>query len=106
MRALSIRQPWADLILSGEKDVENRTWYTHHRGLLVVHASRGGGGLLGTVEVVDVVRGYDSRWAEPGDVWHWVLTNPRRFHTAIAYSGQLSLFNIDPVTAAKLRRML
>ena len=26
MRALSIQQPWADLILFGGKDIENRTW--------------------------------------------------------------------------------
>lgn len=26
LRVLTIRQPWADLIMAGEKDVENRTW--------------------------------------------------------------------------------
>ncbi len=26
MRALTVRQPWADLIVAGVKDVENRTW--------------------------------------------------------------------------------
>ena len=26
MRALTVKQPWADLIVSGVKDVENRTW--------------------------------------------------------------------------------
>lgn len=26
MKALTIRQPWADLIMAGVKDVENRTW--------------------------------------------------------------------------------
>ena len=40
MKALSIRQPWADLILSGLKDVENRTWKTSYRGILAIHASK------------------------------------------------------------------
>ena len=38
MKALSIRQPWAHLILCGLKDVENRTWSTDYRGPLVIHA--------------------------------------------------------------------
>ncbi|WP_166822603.1 ASCH domain-containing protein [Thalassoroseus pseudoceratinae] len=40
VRVLSIRQPYADLILSGDKPVENRTWQTKHRGRLYIHASR------------------------------------------------------------------
>jgi hypothetical protein len=38
--ALSIMQPWAYLILTGGKDVENRTWTTSYRGLLAIHAGR------------------------------------------------------------------
>lgn len=39
MKALTIRQPWAQLIASGAKDIENRTWSTNYRGLIVIHAS-------------------------------------------------------------------
>ena len=39
--ALSIRQPWAWLIVNGFKDVENRTWRTHFRGRIYVHAAKG-----------------------------------------------------------------
>jgi hypothetical protein len=39
-RALSFTRPWTDLILSGEKAVENRVWKTPHRGLLVVHGAK------------------------------------------------------------------
>lgn len=39
MRALTIRQPWASLIIAGMKDVENRTWPTKHRGPLAIHAA-------------------------------------------------------------------
>ncbi|RCG19073.1 ASCH domain-containing protein [Sphaerisporangium album] len=40
MRALSIQQPWAHLIASGVKDIENRTWKTAHLGLIAIHASK------------------------------------------------------------------
>ena len=40
MKALSIRQPWAWLIMRGFKDIENRTWRTHYRGRVFIHASQ------------------------------------------------------------------
>lgn len=39
MKALSIRQPWASLIVDGPKRIENRTWKTSRRGWILVHAS-------------------------------------------------------------------
>lgn len=41
MKALSIRQPWAWLIVNGHKDIENRSWPTRFRGKFLVHASNG-----------------------------------------------------------------
>lgn len=41
MRALSIRQPWAWLIVNGHKDIENRVWSTRYVGPLLIHASAG-----------------------------------------------------------------
>jgi hypothetical protein len=40
MKALSIRQPWAHLIVKGIKRVENRDWSTLHRGPLLIHAAQ------------------------------------------------------------------
>lgn len=40
MRALSIRQPWAWLIVNGHKDIENRTWPTRFRGRVLIHAGK------------------------------------------------------------------
>lgn len=40
MKVLSIRQPWAWLIMCGLKDVENRTWKTDYRGEFGVHAGK------------------------------------------------------------------
>ena len=41
MKALSIKQPWAWLIIHGGKDIENRSWRTKFRGRFLVHASAG-----------------------------------------------------------------
>lgn len=39
MKALSVMEPWASLIIYGPKDSENRTWATNYRGPLVICAS-------------------------------------------------------------------
>lgn len=40
MIALSIRQPWAWLIVNGFKTVENRTWLTNYRGDFQIHTGK------------------------------------------------------------------
>lgn len=40
MKALSIQQPWAWLIVNGHKDIENRDWPTKMRGRVYVHAGK------------------------------------------------------------------
>jgi hypothetical protein len=40
MRALSVSQPWASLLVLGIKCLETRSWQTVHRGPLLIHASR------------------------------------------------------------------
>jgi hypothetical protein len=41
MKALTISQPYASLIASGEKWIENRKWETFYRGELAIHAGKG-----------------------------------------------------------------
>lgn len=55
--AISIRQPWAWLIVNGGKDIENRTWPTKLRGKVLIHAAKG------------VTK------AEWRDAWEWVRRN-------------------------------
>jgi hypothetical protein len=90
MKALSIRQPWADCIVYYGKDIENRQWYSAYRGPLLIHAAKTWGrderetlddlldqlkipktapqprlgGIVGRVEMVDCVRHSDSPWFE------------------------------------------
>lgn len=111
MKALSLRQPWADLVVYGVKDVENRDWSTRHRGLLVIHAARTmddeamarvghlltrtppTGALIGTVEVLDCVRDAASEWAWP-DKWHWLVANAQLLPEPIPWRGYPGLFDV------------
>lgn len=40
MKALSLKQPFAELILQGKKTIELRTWNTYFRGPFLIHASK------------------------------------------------------------------
>jgi len=40
MKALSLKQPWAELVVAGKKTIEMRKWKTNFRGEFLIHASR------------------------------------------------------------------
>ena len=40
MKVLSIRQPWASIIINGYKNYEFRSWNTKFRGKVLIHASK------------------------------------------------------------------
>lgn len=113
MKTLSVRQPWANLIVHGIKNVENRTWRTHFRGRVLVHAPAGRdrdfeyltekhgilpgykSAIIGSVEIIDCIQDSTSPWAEPG-VWHWVLREPVLFEEPIlGIKGKLGLWEYD-----------
>ncbi len=108
MKCLSIRQPWAELICTGVKDIENRSRGIVYRGWVLVHAGlkfdrEAGfkkpfsqytrGAIIGRAELIDCVRDHPSKWARPGS-WHWVLSNPVLFGKPIPYKGRLGLFEV------------
>ena len=39
MKVLSIKEPWASLIMNGTKRIETRSWKTKYRGEIYIHAS-------------------------------------------------------------------
>ena len=41
MKVLTIKQPWATLIMQGNKRFEFRSWQTKYRGDLLIHAGKG-----------------------------------------------------------------
>ena len=40
VKVISIRQPWASLIVNGYKEFEFRSWHTNFRGTVYIHASQ------------------------------------------------------------------
>src|SRR5262249_42496141 len=70
VRAVTVRQPWANQIISGKKTVECRSRSTAHCGLLVIHASKKRcldcagpyGAVVGTVRLVDCYQNSLGQW--------------------------------------------
>lgn len=71
---LSVRQPWAWLLVQGLKTVENRSWPTKHRGDLLIHASKTlTGGKRGTQLILDRLEPLFAKqivgdWPRAGDL--------------------------------------
>ena len=40
MKALTIKEPWATLIIEGYKEYEFRSWQTKYRGKIYIHATK------------------------------------------------------------------
>lgn len=131
MRTLSVRPVWAWCMFHAErakrKDVENRSWRTHYRGPLLIHASqtlrdigydcdaadrilRPGqvpdlvdiGAIVGRVILVDCVRNHRSRWALK-NCWNWVLSDPEPCDP-VECNGKLGLWEYDPSGLLWLKR--
>ncbi len=40
MKAITVRPVWARAIIYAGKNIENRSWLTHFRGPVAIHASK------------------------------------------------------------------
>ena len=127
LKAISIREPWAWAILHAGKDIENRSWRTHFRGVVVIHAASGmtkaeyawgakiimkitglepppwpmaetRGCIVGLVNIVDCVEKSKSKWF--GGDYGFVLNNPRSLAKPIPCAGALGFWDV-PVGVAK-----
>lgn len=122
MKALSVKQPWASFIVTGEKTVECRTWPTKYRGELLICSSKGdgyldytdeglsedmllpGGMALGVVELLDCRRMtkadlenavLPAEWEEDaleGFAWHLKTLYEI---IPVPVKGKLGIYNID-----------
>lgn len=117
MKALSVRQPWAELIMLGWKPWENRSWWHSYRGQLIIHASKkvdddAGffllehdlvlpdpvtcGAILGTVDLHRCER--IEKLKDPGiyafGPYCWGMKDPKRLAQPIPYMGKLGLFEV------------
>lgn len=126
MKALSIKQPWAELILQGRKTIEIRSWNTNYRGYFLIHASKKPdikamkmfnfcrekllyGYLLGYAKLSDVViYNSEKEFIKDRDkhlslyeerkypVYGFVLEDIHRIKP-IKYKGKLGFFNVPEI---------
>lgn len=119
MKALSVTQPWAHLILEGRKTIETRMWDTAFRGDLLVCATREKSGIVrNTAEefgipfaslvfghalcVVEVHRVRPMTRLDEAEAlcereqgrYSWLLRNVRRVDP-FPVKGRLGLFDVD-----------
>lgn len=40
MKAITVIQPWATLLATGQKHIETRSWRTNYRGEILIHAGK------------------------------------------------------------------
>lgn len=113
MKALSVKQPWANMIASGKKTIETRRWATPYRGTLLIVSSRSpriepAGCALAVVELVDCRPMTKADEAAAGcDVYDgayaWVLANTRRLRP-VPIKGQLGVYEAEiPDNAFEIR---
>jgi ASCH domain len=118
MRGISVKQPYAWLIVSGKKNIENRSWYTHHRGPLAIHAglkrptedeleeiartykvripekALKRGGIIGVVDLEEVVTSHKSKWFV--GPYGWVLRNARQTQF-LPMTGRLGFMEVPDI---------
>jgi predicted transcriptional regulator len=119
MKALSLKQPFAELIVEGKKKIELRKWNTNFRGEFFVHASKNPdkesmkrfgfttlplGFLVGKANLTDVKvykneeeHNKDKSLHLASDNWGnygFVLENPIRIEP-IPFKGQLNFFETN-----------
>ncbi len=124
MKALSVKQPYADLIIKGIKDVENRSWWTGTRERVYIHAGKAFddnahilildrcdgmglprkvdydfGAIIGEVDIIDCKFRHPlqigfSKWHDTG-YWGFILSNPVKYDKSIPCRGQLGFFEVD-----------
>lgn len=133
MKALTICQPYAELIARLEKPIENRTWPASYRGPLLIHAGRSrqwldeddevrypGMAYGAIVAVADLVAclphdrpsAWPPRWSHLIDhvhalgPWCWVLENVRRLPTPVECMGHQGLWIPEPFVVAAVQKQL
>ena len=118
MKAISLKQPWAEMIADGTKTIETRMWSTKHRGLLLIVSSKKGdsaayarfpeycdligGAAICVVKLIDCRpmtqddEGAARCACEPGR-FAWIFEDVQKV-TPFPVKGQLSLYDVEVKT--------
>ncbi len=132
MKAITIKQPWASLIVHGIKDIENRSWRTNFRGRVLIHsAAKGDIAKYGCLQpeqrarvlytpiarinfndlpfgsIIGSVEIVDCVQNHPSiwadeDAYNWVLANPILLKKPIPAKGKLSFWEYDGLSSQAL----
>ncbi len=125
MKVLTIREPWASLIINGYKEYEFRNWKTNYRGKILIHTSSIidkdmldrfkdynldyiTGAIIGEAEIVDCILvdkefNDDLRVKNPvvygrsnhTETYAWKLDNIKKYDKVIYTKGKLGLWNYE-----------
>lgn len=129
IRALTVRQPWAYATAHLDKRIENRTWRTGYRGLVLIHAAAGldrpdlddieaitgqrpdeqllvRSAVVAIARLVSCTRGqHASRWAAQGQ-WHWEWSGVMALAEPVPAKGALGLWRPDEDLVLAVREQL
>ena len=125
MKALTIKEPWASLIINGYKKYEFRSWKTNYRGKILIHAGKSleknqtikfkdynleysSGEIIGEAELVDCIKVTEEFnkelkkinpivYGNSGHVenYAWKLENIKKYDEKIEVNGKLGLWNYE-----------
>ena len=122
MKALTIKQPWASLIVNEYKKYEFRSWKTNYRGKVLIHAGLSkendiinkvqsynleyiNGAIIGEADIVDCIlvdKKFDHNLKQIDSIvygnnhignYAWKLENIKKYENPIYVKGKLGLWN-------------
>ncbi len=125
MKVLTIKQPWADLIINGHKCYEFRSWKTNYRGKILIHAGMSvekdmlvrfkdydlecvKGAIIGEAYITDCIL-VDEEFnkelisinpavygrSNHTETYAWKLENIKKYDKLILVKGKLGLWNYE-----------
>ena len=125
MKVLTIRNPWAELIVSGYKKYEFRSWKTNYRGKILIHSSANleksmlsrfqdynlqyiNGAIIGEAEIIDCIlvdEEFNKKLISIDSVvygrsnhkenYAWKLENIKKYDKPIFIKGKLGLWSYE-----------
>ena len=125
MKVLTIREPWASLIINDYKKYEFRSWKTNYRGKILIHTSQKiekemlsrfkdyklnciGGSIIGEAELTDCIlvdENFNQNLRKIDNIvygrsnhvekYAWKLENVKKYDEPIPMKGKLGLWNIE-----------
>ena len=124
MKVLTIKNPWAELIVKGYKEYEFRSWKTNYRGKILIHAGLNiekdslnkfkeynlsyiNGAIIGEAYITDCIKVdkvFDKNLRKIDNVvygsnheslYAWKLEKVKKYNNPIFIKGKLGLWNYE-----------